>query len=126
MGVIAVLFIAYTSFKYSKTRYMSKSVIYLCMQAALALPLILSPVLFPWYLLPLVPLLALRPNIYLLAWLLLMPMTYEVLGNFLCCQQWQPALWPVVLLGVLYVLTLLGLIYYGIKKTSKMNHIDNS
>ncbi|WP_457934770.1 glycosyltransferase 87 family protein [Pseudoalteromonas sp. SCSIO 43210] len=126
MGVIAVLFIAYTSFRYSKARYMSTSVIYFCMQAALALPLMLSPVLFPWYLLPLVPLLALRPNIYLLTWLLLMPMTYEVLGNFLCCQQWQPALWPVVLLGVLYALTLLRLIYHGIKKTSKLNHIDNS
>ncbi|RLV61153.1 DUF2029 domain-containing protein [Parashewanella curva] len=76
-----------------------------CLQLSLAVPLFLSPVLFPWYLMPLLPLLALRPNIYLIAWTLLMPLTYEVIGDFLCCQQWQPALWPIIILGILYLIT---------------------
>jgi hypothetical protein len=78
----------------------------LCLQLAVAMPLFLSPVLFPWYLMPLVPLLALRPNIYLLIWLFLMPLTYEVLSEFICCGHWQPASWPVWLLGILYLITL--------------------
>ena len=69
------------------------------MQWALALPLIFGPVVFPWYLMPLVPLLALRPSAFLLAWTCLLPLTYEVLGLFACCQQWQPEVWPLVVIG---------------------------
>jgi hypothetical protein len=84
----------------------------IAMQLAVALPLFLSPVLFPWYLMPLVPLLALRPNMYLFTWLLLMPLTYEVLDNFICCGHWQPASWPVWLLGILYLMTISKLILF--------------
>ena len=118
--------IAYITFTRARDARLNPSIVYLCMQGALTLPLVLSPVLFPWYLLPLIPLLALRPNIYLLFWLLLMPMTYEVLGNFLCCQHWQPALWPAVLLGILYALTLATLGYYGTKKTITFLHRDHA
>jgi len=118
IAMTTVIIIAYTSFKQNNDRKASTDVIYLGMQASLALPLMLSPVLFPWYLLPLIPLLALRPNIFLLAWSLLIPLTYEVLGDFLCCQQWQPADWPTVLLGVLYFLTVLKIMHYGITKQS--------
>ncbi|OUR63378.1 hypothetical protein A9Q74_00580 [Colwellia sp. 39_35_sub15_T18] len=137
--ITTVLIIAYISFKQdSDTQTNPKNnprkntdTIYLCMQASLALPLILSPVLFPWYLMPLIPLLALRPNIFLLAWSLLMPLTYEVLGDFLCCQQWQPAHWPTVLLAVLYALTVLKIIYYSItkhneKQRKKKSKLDES
>ena len=119
IAMITVLIIAYTSFKQKIITQKSLDVIYLGMQASLALPLVLSPVLFPWYLLPLVPLFALRPHFLMLAWFLLMPLTYEVLGDFLCCQQWQPAHWPTALLGALYVLTLLKIIHYGVKHYNK-------
>jgi alpha-1,6-mannosyltransferase len=80
-----------------------------CCQASIALPLILSPVVFPWYLMPLVPLLALQPNAYLLGWMLLMPLTYEVLNPFYCCQLWTPALWPVILLALWFCIAVLML-----------------
>lgn len=81
--------------------------IFIAMQLALAIPLLISPVVFPWYLMALVPLLALAPNIYLMLWLLLMPLTYEVVSGYVCCDTWIPALWPVYLLGVLYSVTLI-------------------
>ncbi len=119
MAITAVFIIAYVSFNQRTTTATNTSIIYVCLQASLALPLILSPVLFPWYLLPLIPLFALKPNVYLLIWMLLMPFTYEVLGDFLCCQQWQPAHWPTVLLGILYVLTILKITHYIINNGTK-------
>lgn len=70
------------------------------MQVALCLPLLLSPVIYPWYLAPLVPLLALSPRPFILLWLALLPLSYEVLGRFICCVEWQPADWPVITLGL--------------------------
>jgi len=64
------------------------------MLAMLAVPLLLSPVVFPWYLLVLVPLLALRPNAFILLWLCLAPLSYEVLGRFAADDIWEPATWP--------------------------------
>jgi len=115
IAIFTVLVIAFVSFKQKERHKTNTDVIYYCMQLSLALPLLLSPVLFPWYLMPLVPLFALRPNIYLLTWLLLMPLTYEVLGDFLCCQLWLPADWPILLLGILYSLALLKLLLYWLK-----------
>lgn len=69
------------------------------MQMTFAIPLLLSPVVFPWYLMPLVPLMMLSPKAYLLLWLSLAPLTYEVLGQFACCNLWQPATWPLWVLG---------------------------
>jgi len=64
------------------------------MTVMLAAPLLLSPVVFPWYLLGLVPFLALRPNGFLLIWLSLAPLSYEVLNRFASEGIWQPASWP--------------------------------
>lgn len=83
--------------------------IFIAMQLALAIPLLISPVVFPWYLMALVPLLALAPNIYLLLWLLIMPLTYEVVSGYVCCNTWVPAQWPIYLLGILYSFTLIKL-----------------
>ena len=102
-GALMATGIAYTCFSQRKTTTSQNPRILMCLSLSLALPLILSPVVFPWYLMPLVPLVALQPNGYLLAWLILMPFTYQVLDQFLCCQVWQPAMWPVVLLGLLYL-----------------------
>jgi alpha-1,6-mannosyltransferase len=82
------------------------------MQLVIALPLIVSPVTFPWYLMPLIPLMALSPNRYLIIWTLLMPLTYEVIGQFICCHIWQPALWPIWLIGLLQLSALLALLKY--------------
>ncbi len=63
-------------------------------QLALAAPLLTSPVVFPWYLLPLVPVAALAPSYALLGWLTVAPLTYEVLNMFAHNRVWQPAAWP--------------------------------
>ena len=79
----------------------------LCLQYAMAIPLLVSPVIFPWYLLPLLVLLALRPNLPLIVWSISMPFLYEVLSQFLCCQHWAPADWPVHLIGFSFILAVL-------------------
>jgi hypothetical protein len=57
---------------------------------ALALPLLASPVVFPWYLIPLVPALALAPSAFLIAWVSVLPLSYEVLDG---SGMWEPAAW---------------------------------
>ncbi|UTW44420.1 hypothetical protein KFE80_08420 [bacterium SCSIO 12696] len=66
---------------------------------ALATPLLLSPVVFPWYLSVLVLFSAIRPNLFLLLWLLLLPLSYEVLGSWLGAGVWQPANWVLVVVA---------------------------
>lgn len=68
-------------------------------QIALAAPLILSPVAFPWYLCALVPLAAVKPSATLLIWLTLSPMIYEVRDRFVTEGVWMPALWPLMVIG---------------------------
>ena len=60
----------------------------------LSIPLILSPVVFPWYLVVLVPLATIRPNILLQVWLITAPFSYEVLNDFASTNTWEPATWP--------------------------------
>ncbi|MEO1035115.1 MAG: glycosyltransferase 87 family protein [Pseudomonadota bacterium] len=67
----------------------------------LSAPLVFSPVVFPWYLLVLVPLVALRPRRVVLAWLAAAPLSYEVLNRFNTDGVWQPAVWPLVTIAVL-------------------------
>lgn len=104
----------------------NNTIIYACLQLSVALPLLVSPVLFPWYLMPLVPLLALWPNKYLIAWMLIMPLTYEVLGDFLAYQQWHPAQWPIVILGIFYLFTLANMCLYMVKHFQKSNKNSNN
>jgi hypothetical protein len=70
------------------------------MQVAIAVPLLVSPVVFPWYVLPLVVLFAIRPSFFMASWFVLLPITYEVLNQFACCNVWAPQQWPVYLLGL--------------------------
>lgn len=87
----------------------------LLVQVALILPLITGPVVYPWYLLPLIPMLAIFPNNVLLVWTILQPLTYEVLSAFNCCRIWAPEIWP---LSVIYgSLILVAMLEY--KKLSK-------
>ncbi len=68
-------------------------------QLAMATPLLLSPVAFPWYLLALTPLAALAPSVTMLGWLTLSPLVYEVRDRFVSEGIWMPASWPLVLIG---------------------------
>lgn len=63
------------------------------MTLTLATPLLLSPVVFPWYLMALVPLVALKPSATLLAWLSAAPLGYVVLNNWVANGIWEPAQW---------------------------------
>jgi alpha-1,6-mannosyltransferase len=72
----------------------------------LVVPLVLSPVVFPWYLVPLVPLVALRPSATLLAWMAAAPLTYEVLDRFDGGGGWSPASWPLACIAAAWGLGL--------------------
>ena len=75
---------------------------------ALSVPLLLSPVLFPWYMLALVPFLALRPSYTLFAAMTLANLNYVVLDRWLSEGVWQQSAWPaqILLLGVILGLCL--------------------
>ena len=75
-------------------------------QLAIATPLLLSPVAFPWYLLPLVPLAALAPGAALLGWLSLSPLVYEVRDRFVSEGVWMPAVWPLAVIGAGWIIGL--------------------
>lgn len=63
-------------------------------QVALAAPLLFAPVVFPWYVLPLIALIAWRPSATAIAWCSALPLTYEVLDVFDVSGRWTPAAWP--------------------------------
>ena len=65
----------------------------------LSVPLLLSPVVFPWYLMILVPFLAIRPNASILAWVSVAPLSYVVLNQWIAERAWEPAQWPVFVIG---------------------------
>ncbi|MFH1808746.1 MAG: glycosyltransferase 87 family protein [Pseudomonadota bacterium] len=70
------------------------------LRRSLCLPFVLSPVVFPWYLLVLAPVVALRPSAVTLGWMLTLPLSYEVIDTFERTGSWQPAAWPLVVIAV--------------------------
>lgn len=119
LGVLATILscaIAYLCFCLRYQFSQKSDVILSAMQLAVAIPLIISPVVFPWYLMVLVPLLAIRPNIYLMAWLFVMPITYEVVSGYICCNTWMPAQWPISLLAIVYTATLIKILQVFIQQ----------
>lgn len=75
---------------------------------ALAIPLLVSPVLFPWYVLALVPFLALKPNLTLFTAVTAAPLSYVVLNKWLADGVWEQAIWPsqVLLIGLIAAFSL--------------------
>ncbi len=71
----------------------------MAVQLALATPLVLSPVAFPWYLCALVPVGAAAPSATLLIWVTTSPLIYEVRDSFVSAGIWMPAIWPLVIIG---------------------------
>ena len=80
--------------------YMSRRDLIIGCMSALALPLLLAPVSFPWYLLVLAPFVALRPNAWLVLWMLTAPLTYEVLDAYNAVNLWAPAQWPLWIIAI--------------------------
>lgn len=72
-------------------------------QIALAMPLLLSPVTFPWYLSALVPVAAAAPSAVVIAWVTAAPLIYEVRDRFVSDGIWMPALWPLGAIGLAWV-----------------------
>ena len=66
--------------------------------AILAWGLATSPVLFPWYALSVLPLMAVAPSGILLGWTSALPFTYEVIDAFDLSEVWAPSIWPQVIL----------------------------
>lgn len=102
----------------------NKSLLFGVMQLSVALPLLISPVIFPWYLMPLIPLVALFPNRFIIGWTLLLPLTYEVLGPFLSEQLWMPVQWPIWLIGGVQFSALIAVLIYACRIWPHMNHQD--
>jgi hypothetical protein len=67
--------------------------------AALAAPMIASPIVFPWYLSPLVPAMVAAPSFAVLLWTLSAPLTYEVIDAFDASGIWAPKAWPLVVMA---------------------------
>ncbi len=86
---------------------------------AVGIPLVFTPVLFPWYALPLtlfLPLLSGAMRLSVLSWLLVLPLSYEVLYLYEAEGIWRPALWPLVVMGVFPLAILLfGAYAYRLK-----------
>lgn len=78
----------------------------LAAQLALATPLLLSPVAFPWYLGALIPLAAAAPSAVVIAWISTAPLVYEVRDRFVSDGIWMPALWPLFAIGVAWLVGL--------------------
>lgn len=98
LGAIFLFFIALSAHQARKQR------IVIALAVVIAAPFVISPAVFPWYLCVLVPLLTLKPNIILLTWVSVAPVTYEVLNLWIPEGRWEPAVWPLVFLA----LSLLG------------------
>jgi len=121
IAVVTSGLIAYFCWHYRSIMSLKSSLLIGAAQLAVALPLIISPVVFPWYLMPLVPLLALYPNRYLLAWTLVVPLGYEVLNQYWCCGHWLPAQWPILIIGLVQVSALLALLQFCYKNWPKLS-----
>lgn len=73
----------------------------------LATPLLISPVVFPWYLSVLVPFSALRPSATLIAWLSTAPLSYVVLNRWISPERvFEEARWPIFAIALAWAIGL--------------------
>lgn len=101
--LISLLCLAVIGFALS-ARMASKGYIETALMISFLVPLLLSPILFPWYLLALIPIWVLKPNMTGLACIALAPLSYEVLNQWLSKAVWDQADWPhYILLGGLII-----------------------
>ncbi len=81
--------------------------------------LLVSPVVFPWYLMLLVPLISLSPRPVMMTWICSLPLTYEVLGGFSSAGIWSPADWPLIIIAIGFLLSLYFELKHAKKPTTK-------
>ena len=100
LGTLAVIGFSYSAWLAKTGR------IDIALMLSLAIPLLLSPILFPWYLLALLPIFALKPNVTVFTAITLAPLSYIVLNKWLSAGVWSPAIWTssILLLGILLAL----------------------
>jgi len=82
---------------------------------SLGVVLLVSPVVFPWYLMILIPLISLSPRPIMLTWVCCLPLTYEVLGDFSGAGIWSPASWPLIAISIGFFLSL----YFELKHNNR-------
>lgn len=70
----------------------------------IAAPLLFTPVVYPWYLMALVPLTALYRQAWVVGWVVTLPITYEVIDRFDASNVWEPAAWPLLVVALSWVL----------------------
>jgi hypothetical protein len=95
----------------------------LACQIMYAIPLLISPVVFPWYLLTFIPLIALRPSTTLMFWVTALPLTYEVLDQYNAAGIWDFATWPVTVTGVAILIGIMLDITVGITPCNTLKHL---
>lgn len=69
--------------------------------------LLLSPVAYPWYFLWIVPGLALRPPLWLVVWLLSVPLLHLVDWQYVSTGQWDPMPWLWWIVGAIPAMLLI-------------------
>ncbi len=116
LGGIALSLLCIVLLKAQQSTTLSCQIMY-------AIPLLISPVVFPWYLLVFIPLIALRPSITLLLWCSALPLTYEVLDQYNAAGVWAFAAWPVTVTGVVLLIGITLDITLGITPDSTLKHL---
>lgn len=113
IGGCTILLIALYAWRIKQLSFSSLALI---AQASLAVPLLISPVVFPWYLMPVAVLFAFRPNSFIALWMITFVFTYEVLNDFLCCGIWAPSAWAINLIGAGFVIGGVGAFKYDLRQ----------
>lgn len=72
-----------------------------------------SAALFPWYLMIAAALIAFRPGALGVGFLILHPLTYEVINGFNSAGSWDPAAWPLWITGGWLGITGLAMVWKG-------------
>lgn len=99
--------------------------IYVALLLTLCIPLLLSPVLFPWYLMILVPFFALKPNWTIFAFTAICPLSYVVLDRWLYEGVWIQPAWPSKILLISLISGLaIDVIQRKLSYNDRLGHIE--
>lgn len=98
MGALAIALMALVALAWSAWRAQGTDITALS-RRLIAIALLASPVVFPWYLSALAVLVAFAPSWWLLGWITAAPLTYEVID----APTWTPATWPLWVMGAALV-----------------------
>lgn len=129
IAIVLLVLLTYSSlavFAYKAGKSQDTIKLVSALQFSLGIPLLLGPVVYPWYLMSLVPVLVLAPRLWVLTWMALLPFTYEVLSLWLAYEQWRPATWPIILVGLGLFLAFCYPIYVSISSKFSTSMISST